>query len=39
MWSFSDQIDAYTAKVTGFAPAKTGVPLNSFGLKTVGFAT
>ena len=39
VWSFSDQIDAYTAKVTGFAPAKTGVPLNSFGLKTVGFAT
>ena len=39
VWSFSDQIDAYSRKVTGFAPAKTGVPLNSFGLKTVGFAT
>lgn len=34
---FSNQIDAYSSKLTGFVPSKTGVPLSSYNLKAVGF--
>jgi peptide/nickel transport system substrate-binding protein len=38
VWAFSNQVDAHSSKLTGLVPAKTGIPLNSFGLKSVGFA-
>jgi len=38
VWAFSNQIDAYNAKVGGFAPAKSGAPLTSYGFRRAGFA-
>ena len=38
VWSFSNQIDAHSSQVTGFAPARSGVPLTNYGLRAVGFA-
>lgn len=35
--SFNNQTDAYSKKVTGFTPAKTGVPLGNYGFHAVGF--
>jgi peptide/nickel transport system substrate-binding protein len=37
VWSFSNQIDAYSAKVAGFQPAKSGIPLTNYGFGKVGF--
>ncbi len=37
VWSFSNQLDAYSATVTGFAPARSGVPLTNYGFYRVGF--
>src|SRR3954452_21527772 len=34
---FSNIIDAYSAKVSGFQPAKSGFPFGNYWLKTVGF--
>ena len=39
VWSFSNQIDAHSSQVTGFAPARSGVPLTNYGLRAVGFAS
>jgi peptide/nickel transport system substrate-binding protein len=38
VWSFSNQVDAYSAEVAGFQPAKSGVPLMNYGFARVGFA-
>lgn len=35
--SFTNQVDAYSAKVGGFAESKTGTALNNFTLRSVGF--
>jgi peptide/nickel transport system substrate-binding protein len=37
VWSFSNQVDAYSAKVGGFQPAKSGVPLTNYSFGKVGF--
>ena len=37
VWSFSNQVDAYSAKLGGFQPAKSGVPLTNYGFGKVGF--
>jgi peptide/nickel transport system substrate-binding protein len=34
---FSNQIDAYSAKLTGFIPPKSGFPLGNYWFKNVGF--
>jgi peptide/nickel transport system substrate-binding protein len=34
---FSNIIDAYTSKVSGFVPAKSGFPFGNYWLKNVGF--
>ncbi|GAA1934380.1 ABC transporter substrate-binding protein [Nocardioides marmoribigeumensis] len=33
IWSFANQIDAVAANVSGIEPAKSGIPLMSYGLK------
>jgi len=35
IWSFRNQIDAYSAKIAGFVPAKTGTPLGNYGFAKV----
>jgi peptide/nickel transport system substrate-binding protein len=37
VWSFSNQLDAYSAKLGGFQPAKSGVPLTNYSFGKVGF--
>ena len=37
VWSFSNQLDAYSAAITGFSPAKSGVPLTNYGFGKVAF--
>jgi peptide/nickel transport system substrate-binding protein len=37
VWSFSNQVDAYNAKVGGFQPAKSGAPLTNYSFEKVGF--
>jgi peptide/nickel transport system substrate-binding protein len=37
VWSFSNQLDAYSSKVTGFRPARSGQPLTNYGFGKVGF--
>jgi peptide/nickel transport system substrate-binding protein len=37
VWSFSNQVDAYSTKVAGFQPAKSGAPLTNYGFGKVGF--
>jgi peptide/nickel transport system substrate-binding protein len=37
VWSFSNQVDAHSAKVGGFQPAKSGGPLSNYGFSKVGF--
>ncbi len=37
IWSFSNQIDAHRASVTGFRPARSGIPLTSYGFDRVAF--
>jgi peptide/nickel transport system substrate-binding protein len=34
---FSNQIDGYITKLTGFVPPKSGVPLGNYGFKNVAF--
>jgi peptide/nickel transport system substrate-binding protein len=34
---FSNQIDAYSAKLAGFVEAKSGFPLGNYWMKNVGF--
>ncbi len=36
---FSNQIDAYSAKLTGFIPPRSGFPLGNYWFKNVGFVT
>jgi peptide/nickel transport system substrate-binding protein len=35
---FTNQVDAYSAKLTGFIPPKSGFPLGNYWFKNVGFA-
>ena len=37
IWGFRDQVVAYSAKVTGFVPSRTGTPLGNYGFGTVHF--
>jgi peptide/nickel transport system substrate-binding protein len=37
VWSFNNQVDAYSEKITGFKPDKSGAPLGQFGFKDVYF--
>ena len=37
IWGFRDQIDAYSAKIAGFIPSKTGTPLGNYGFGGVYF--
>ncbi|HEX7298679.1 MAG TPA: hypothetical protein VF257_06710, partial [Solirubrobacteraceae bacterium] len=37
VWSFSNQIDAFSAKVTGFTTSSTGIPLMDYGFRHVQF--
>lgn len=37
VWAYSNQLDAYSSKVTGFRPAKSGEPLTNYGFGKVGF--
>jgi peptide/nickel transport system substrate-binding protein len=37
VWSFSNQVDAFSAKLGGFQPSKSGVPLTNYGFGKVGF--
>ncbi len=37
VWSFSNQLDAYSSQVTGFRPARSGLPLTNYGFGRVGF--
>jgi peptide/nickel transport system substrate-binding protein len=38
IWAFNDQIDAYSSKLGGVAPDKSGVPLSSFHFNKFYFA-
>jgi peptide/nickel transport system substrate-binding protein len=37
VWSFSNQVDAYSTTVGGFHPARSGFPLSNYGFGSVGF--
>jgi peptide/nickel transport system substrate-binding protein len=37
IWSFSNQVDAYSDTVGGFHPARSGFPLTNYGFGRVGF--
>lgn len=37
IWGFRNQVDAYSAKVAGFEPAKTGTPLGNYNFAIVHF--
>lgn len=37
IWAFRNQVDAYSDKIAGFRPDKSGVPLGQFGFKDVYF--
>jgi peptide/nickel transport system substrate-binding protein len=37
VWSFSNQVDAYSTTVSGFQPARSGFPLTNHGYGRVGF--
>jgi peptide/nickel transport system substrate-binding protein len=37
VWSFSNQVDAYSSTVGGFSPARSGFPLTNYGFGRVGF--
>jgi peptide/nickel transport system substrate-binding protein len=38
IWGFADQIDAYSTKVSGFVPDKTGIPLSSYGFRRLAIS-
>jgi peptide/nickel transport system substrate-binding protein len=35
IWGFPNSVDAYSSKVSGFSPDKSGLPLTSFGFRSV----
>ncbi|MEO6821521.1 MAG: ABC transporter substrate-binding protein [Candidatus Nanopelagicales bacterium] len=35
IWGFPNNVDAYSSKVSGFVPDKTGIPLSSYGFDNV----
>ncbi len=37
VWAFSNQLDAYSSQVTGFRPARSGLPLTNYGFGRAGF--
>jgi peptide/nickel transport system substrate-binding protein len=37
VWSFSNQVDAYSDTVAGFQPARSGFPLTNYGFGRAGF--
>lgn len=37
VWAFSNQLDAYSSQLTGFRPARSGLPLTNYGFGRVGF--
>src|SRR5262249_49162046 len=37
IWGFANQIDAHSAKVTGFRPDRNGLPLSTFEFERVSF--
>jgi len=37
IWGFPNQVGAYSARVSGFKPDKTGAPMNSYGFGKVWF--
>jgi peptide/nickel transport system substrate-binding protein len=37
IWGFRNQVDAYSAKITGLQPSKTGTPLGNYGFAQVSF--
>jgi peptide/nickel transport system substrate-binding protein len=37
IWSFNDQLDAFSSAVAGFVPHKRGYPLSYYGFKSVAF--
>jgi len=37
IWGFRNQIDAYSGKVAGFQPSRTGTPLGNYGFGAVHF--
>jgi peptide/nickel transport system substrate-binding protein len=39
VWSFSNQVDAYSTNVAGFQPAKSGAPLTNYAFGKVGFVS
>ena len=38
IWGFRDQVDAYSTKIAGLIPSKTGTPLGNYGFAGVHFA-
>jgi peptide/nickel transport system substrate-binding protein len=38
VWGFKNQVDAHSAKLVGFQPAKTGTPLGNYAFGEVSFA-
>lgn len=37
VWGFNNQVDAYSTKLTGFEPARSGVPLTGYRFREVSF--
>jgi len=37
IWGFRDQVDAYSTKITGLVPSKTGTPLGNYNFASVHF--
>ena len=37
VFAFSNQVDGYSTKVSGFTPSKVGVPLTNYGFRKAGF--
>lgn len=37
IWSFATQVDAYSSKLVGYVPDKTGWPMNTFGYNRLSF--
>ncbi|MER7577527.1 ABC transporter substrate-binding protein [Streptomyces sp. NPDC126514] len=37
VWSFPNQIDAYTRRISGFKPDRSGLPLTSYGFRQIWF--
>lgn len=39
IWGFPNQVDAYNARLEGFAPHRSGIPLTGYNFRTVRFRT